>query len=270
MTTEVLTSMRVAAPSGAGAASVAALLPERLQGAVGECDRVAHPPATHPHPLAARVPLWDAHVQRLVDATHTMHRVDPAAWPTVLTADDVLASRAVADVWAAAQNGPPLLRASLRAGPHGELRAITAPLGAPAAAPPRVRLDTHETRLDGPLTCTKTTARAAYDEARARVGGTLGGSGACFDVLLWHADGGERVVTESSIANLVVAAPDGRLYTPAFGRLLPGLLVQELRRRGLVAERRITAADLAAWAPTHTFYLCNAVRGMFEVSLQLS
>ncbi|WFD35487.1 hypothetical protein MCUN1_002343 [Malassezia cuniculi] len=272
MSLDVITSLRTGAATDDGRrASVTALLPPHVAARVPTPDNAVladelHD-ATASHPLAVHVPLWEAHVRRLVDASRAVCAIYPDEWRTAPSVHDILSSDAVAQLWEVTQAGPPH-RCSLRLAASGALRAVIAPLGAKPATTPVVRLDTCETRLEGPLTKLKTSSREAYDSARARVGGTLG-AGDVFDALLWYRDGDEQVVTESSIANLIVESPQGDLYTPVFEHLLPGLLVKELCRLGLVAERRITVADLVAWKNSHTFYLSNAVRGMFKVQLDL-
>ena len=142
-----------------------------------------------------------------------------------------------------------------------------------------MRLDVQSTELDEPLAHLKTTSRATYDQARERAQATLGAASdvkdPCFDVLLWrYTHDGAQLLTESSIANLVVELPasqgqGSKFVTPQFERLLPGVLVQELVRRGIVEQAPITAAQLSAWLEQEAarLWLCNAVRGMFEVQL---
>ena len=168
---------------------------------------------------------------------------------------------------------------------------MIAPLHPPSSSILTVRLDTQSVLLPNGLVSYKTDARATYDAARARVKGTLGigspfssppshGGDAtippsCFDVLLWHYANAsenseahaEQIVTESSIANLVLELPNEpvRFVTPSFSHLLPGILVQELVRQGLVQPRTITVTDI--YAQKTRLWLCNAVRGMFPVEL---
>lgn len=265
MSFDVFTSLRIG-EWGHGPC-VRNLLPAHVAQRTPQVDSdSAAPTDKTQHPLAAHVPLWLAHVHRLVDASRLVHAALPE-WTAAPTAHDIISSDAVRELCNAAQAGTPL-RASLRVSASGSICAISAPLSAPPDTPPTVRLDTQETRIDGPFTKLKTSARKTYDDARARVSGTLVPGNGVFDVLLWHRDGDERVVTESSIANLIVESPDGQLFTPTFEHLLPGLLVQELCRMGLVTQRRITVADLVRWSGTHTLYLCNAVRGMFRIVIE--
>ncbi|KAK0547091.1 hypothetical protein OC846_004991 [Tilletia horrida] len=117
----------------------------------------------------------------------------------------------------------------------------------------------------------------------------------CFDGLLWTRIGssadeaGEentperRLLTESTIANVIVEVGseghDTKLVTPKLRTeaplvlFLPGLLRNELVRVGLVEERDIPV-DLisgllsgAGGEEVVRVWLCNALRGMFEVQL---
>ena len=96
--------------------------------------------------------------------------------------------------------------------------------------------------------------------------GTLGAApDGCFDVLLWHDTPKGRVVTESSIANLVLERDHGDLVTPVLSEgLLPGLLIQELVRQNVVRQDVIRVDDMHR---ASRLWLCNAVRGMFRVEL---
>ena len=273
---------RVAEPS------IRTLLPESLHTYV---HGASYPPVSPPeleqllrHPLAAHVPLWAAHVHRLVAAAAELHGMYAGTWRThapPLTVERVLQSDVVAELERQVQALQPgcSLRASLRATRDGGLTLSSAPLVSPAAVPLRVRLDVQSTELDEPLAHLKTTSRAAYDQARERTQATLGAASdvkdPCFDVLLWrYTHDGAQLLTESSIANLVVELPasqgqGSKFVTPRFERLLPGVLVQELVRRGIVEQAPITVAQLSAWLERKAarLWLCNAVRGMFEVQL---
>ena len=267
--TEALTSAR----AFGGQATVRALLPAHI------AARAGTEPASHvadTHPLAVHIPLWSAHVDRLVGATAELRRAFPEIWGDAhCTTASVLASDAVAMLLEHVQqlDSSASLRASLRVSRDGTTRAVVAPLPAVPAAPPIVRIDTQPTLLYADVVPLKTDARDAYDEARARVGATLGapGSHACFDVLMWRVADGARVLTESSIANVVVECADGSLLTPAFAHLLPGVLLRELVRQGLVRPATLRLDEVCAMvkdihAPAR-LYLCNAVRGLFPVRL---
>ncbi|WFD20271.1 hypothetical protein MCAP1_002515 [Malassezia caprae] len=270
--TEALTSLRCYRDASVRHASLAALLPPWLA-----------PPAeaseTLDHPLAAHIPLFSAHIHRLRDAAAALGELFPDTWARRWSVDDLLHSEAVAQLQAYVDriqdSDTAVLRASLRIKADGTSYAVIAPLSPPPSVPPVVRLDTQSVFLDTATTPYKTDQRAAYDEARHRVHGTLGASpasdeSACFDVLLWHDEHGEQVLTESSIANVVIEVPGPHptLVTPSFVHLLPGLVVQALVHDGLVQQRRVSVHELQAWvSQSARLWLCNAVRGMFEVRL---
>ena len=93
----------------------------------------------------------------------------------------------------------------------------------------------------------KTTRRARYDAA-------LAARPDRDDVILCNTLG---EVTESCRANLVVRL-DGRLLTPAANcGLLPGTYRARLLARGVVAEARLTPADLQR---AEAVWLVNALR----------
>lgn len=94
----------------------------------------------------------------------------------------------------------------------------------------------------------KTTNRKVYEDA-------LASRPDCDDVILWN-DSGD--VTESTIANLVIAV-DGNFYTPpVHAGLLPGTLRAQLLEEGSVVERSIRREDLAA---ADEIFLINSLRG---------
>jgi para-aminobenzoate synthetase/4-amino-4-deoxychorismate lyase len=100
----------------------------------------------------------------------------------------------------------------------------------------------------------KTTRRELYAAALASVPG-------CDDALLWNPDG---ELTESTVANLVVAL-DGQLVTPPVGcGLLPGTFRERLLARGRVVERVVRREDLAR---ASGIWLINSVRGWMPVEL---
>jgi len=270
--TEALTSLRCYRDASVRHASLAALLPPWLvphDEASGSLD----------HPLAAHIPLFSAHIHRLRDAAAALGDLFPDTWARRWSVEDLLHSEAVEQLQAYVDRiqhtDTAALRASLRIKADGTSYAVIAPLSPAPSAPPVVRLDTQSVFLDTATTPYKTDLRAAYDEARRRVHGTLGATPAsdpkaCFDVLLWHEEQGEQVLTESSIANVIIEVPGPypTLITPSFAHLLPGLVVQALVHDGLVQQRRISVHELQAWvSQSARLWLCNAVRGMFEVHL---
>lgn len=270
--TEALTSLRCYRDASLAHASLAALLPAWLTPHATISDTMSHP-------LAAHIPLFASHIRRLRDATAALCDLFPGTWTRRWSVDEILRSDAVEQLQTyldrIQSTDTALLRASLRIRADGTSYAVVAPLSDGPRAPPLVRLDTQSVFLNTETTPYKTDLRAAYDEARHRVHGTLGvvttppDPDACFDVLLWHDDHGDKVLTESSIANLVIEVPGTRtLVTPSFEHLLPGLLVQALVHEGLVVPQRITVCDVQTWvSQSARLWLCNAVRGMFEVRL---
>lgn len=228
------------------------------------------------HPLARHMPLFSAHLARLCRTTAALHALYPDVWTHAWSMEELLSADALQHVWDAvlALQGTdtPQLRVSLRVHRDGRFYAVMAPLSAPAAAAVPVRWDTQPVLLDGPSTPYKTDFRDEYDAARRRVHGTLGaadGTTTCFDVLLWHERDGTRIATESSIANLVLERSEApRFVTPAFAHLLPGVLVQELVRQGVVVPQPLAVSEIdAAVQQGARLWLCNSVRGMMEVSL---
>ncbi|XUU61569.1 aminodeoxychorismate synthase component I [Erythrobacter sp. HA6-11] len=102
----------------------------------------------------------------------------------------------------------------------------------------------------------KTTDRAFYEEAleAAKLQGTS-------EAILVRPDG---LVTEGSYTNIFVRGEDGLLLTPpASLGLLPGVFRRSLVDSGEAREAELTLDDLASG-----FILGNAVRGLFEASLQ--
>ena len=98
----------------------------------------------------------------------------------------------------------------------------------------------------------KTTHRMIYEQALAGLPGAD-------DVLLWNEDG---EVTESTIANVVVKK-QGRLLTPPISSgLLPGIYRAHLLAQKKITEAPIRVADLVHYSK---IYLCNSVRGIWEV-----
>jgi para-aminobenzoate synthetase/4-amino-4-deoxychorismate lyase len=100
----------------------------------------------------------------------------------------------------------------------------------------------------------KITDRSIYDAAAPSVPGVD-------DVLLWNERG---EITESRIANVVVAL-GGILCTPPLSSgLLPGCLRRHLLAQGDVIERIITVDELRQAKDT---YLANSLRGLWRVEL---
>ncbi len=103
----------------------------------------------------------------------------------------------------------------------------------------------------------KTTNRSVYDRARAARSGYD-------EVILWNEKG---EVTEFCAANIVVEL-DGALLTPPVGcGLLPGTFRAWLLKKGKVREGVLKLDQLRR---CRRIYLCNSVRKMREVKLDLN
>ena len=80
---------------------------------------------------------------------------------------------------------------------------------------------------------------------------------------IYHNARGELL--ETSIGNLVLKI-DGKLYTPPIRLgILPGIYRQHLLETGQVEEKILTLADLVQ---AEAIYGCNAVRGLYALSLE--
>lgn len=256
------------------------------------------------HPLAAHIPLLSSHLARLRSASSNLSKVFPRTWGDagcfrqrdqtlgIIDGDDdqVLGRLQTVLQQGDTQHGaegPRRVRWAIRR--TGEMTVTQARMAAPASPGtplPKVRLDTQPTAVgsveDAAVIRNKTDQRRVYDEARGRVHATLGmpsSSGSTderapvFDVLLWtRGEKSEALVTESAIANIVIETADGRLLTPAAAALeegselhfLPGIMRQTLLSAGLIKEERIPVSILQK---AKRVYLCNALRGMWEVEL---
>ena len=81
--------------------------------------------------------------------------------------------------------------------------------------------------------------------------------------IIYHNKSGELL--ETSIGNLVLKIAE-KLYTPPIRLgILPGIYRQHLLETGQVEEKVLTLADLAQ---AEAIYGCNAVRGLYELSLE--
>ena len=81
--------------------------------------------------------------------------------------------------------------------------------------------------------------------------------------IIYHTAAGELL--ETSIGNLVLKI-SGKLYTPPIRLgILPGIYRQLLLETGQVEERVLTLKDLAR---AEAIYGCNAVRGLYELSVR--
>ncbi len=138
-------------------------------------------------------------------------------------------------------------RIRLTAHRDGAVAATVAPAPATSSTPVRLALDTEPIDARECWPHHKTSRRAAYDQRLARHDAN--------DVLLVNERG---EVTESCVANLAVLL-DGRWWTPPLGSgCLPGVARGVLLEAGVLAERTITPADLAA---ADRLALVNSLRG---------
>ncbi len=81
--------------------------------------------------------------------------------------------------------------------------------------------------------------------------------------IIYHNAAGELL--ETSIGNLVLKI-NGKLYTPPIRLgILPGIYRQHLLETGQVEEKVLTVPDLDQ---AETIYGCNAVRGLYELTLE--
>jgi len=120
--------------------------------------------------------------------------------------------------------------------------------------PPRICLARTPVNTADVFLYHKTTARDVYEKALAACPGMD-------DVLLWNERG---EITESTIANVVVAL-DGALCTPPVScGLLGGVFREWLLRQGNVSERVIRVEDLPRCSAV---YLVNSVRRMRQATL---
>jgi para-aminobenzoate synthetase/4-amino-4-deoxychorismate lyase len=138
---------------------------------------------------------------------------------------------------------------------RGRVKVESAPL--PPADPDRllnVGLAAQPVNSADPFLYHKTTHRNVYEPARLAMHGT-----GWDDVLLWNERG---ELTESTVANLIVAL-DGRLYTPPVSSgLLAGTYRAWLLSRGEVEERVLRLEDLRA---AQAVYLANSLRGLRRI-----
>ena len=81
--------------------------------------------------------------------------------------------------------------------------------------------------------------------------------------IIYHTADGKLL--ETSIGNLVLKM-NSKLYTPPSQLgLLPGIYRQHLLESGQVEEKVLTIEDLKQ---AEVIYGCNAVRGLYELSLK--
>ncbi len=189
------------------------------------------------------LPLWAWHEARLLRSSTELGHAVPLDRLRVATRN--LAAMATQDA---------MLR--LRVGASGRFRLSMRAL---PATPAPFTLGISPVVVDPALPSLyhKTTDRSRYDEAAAwaRARGFA-------DALLCNTLG---VITEASIASVLVRL-DGRWYTPPLADgLLPGVMRQVLLDAGLVEARSVAVSDLRA---AERVCLCNAVRGVWPVEVR--
>ncbi len=149
---------------------------------------------------------------------------------------------------AAADNIAGCWRVRLLVGPDGVPEVTCTPHDEAPATRWRVGLAPEPADTGSPFIRHKTTCRDTYETAR-RARPDLD------DVLLWNTNG---EITESTIANVVIAS-GGRRITPHITcGLLPGVLRAELLERGEIAEGLVTRNDLTQ---ASRVWLINSLRG---------
>lgn len=146
----------------------------------------------------------------------------------------------------------------------GAIALEAAPLPPPLADPLPVialpnPLDPSDWRL-----AHKTSDRGFYEDALAAAQAMGAG-----EAILVRGDGpGGGLVTEGSFTGIFVEGPDGVLRTPpARLGLLPGVLAAHLVAEGRAAEAELTLDDVANASDNGSFWLGNALRGLFKAKL---
>ncbi|NOX68835.1 MAG: aminodeoxychorismate synthase component I [Gammaproteobacteria bacterium] len=118
----------------------------------------------------------------------------------------------------------------------------------------RLTLSPEPIDRSSPFLYHKTTRRDVYEKA-------LSAAASGNDVLFWNSD---RLITETSIANVIVQI-GGQWYTPPIEcGLLPGTYRESLLNKGEIEERKIHLDELA---PGQEIILINSVRGRYKACL---
>lgn len=145
-------------------------------------------------------------------------------------------------------SGPGPLRVRLTIGQTGDAEVTTGPL-APNPARWMAGLASQRLTSDVPLLRHKTTERALYDSARARLPEGL-------DEVIFLNERGE--VCEGTITNVFVERGGVLLTPPLTSGLLPGVLRAELLAQGRARESLLSPGDLLG----ARVFLGNALRGL--------
>jgi para-aminobenzoate synthetase/4-amino-4-deoxychorismate lyase len=200
-----------------------------------------------PAPLAAWIPLWDRHLARLrASAGHFGFRFDP---------DDV--AGALGAALAPLQPGAWRVRMTLGKAGHSAVRAEA--LAAPAqGSPPAVRIARETVHSDDWHQRHKTTWRPLYGP-----GLQAAQAEGLWDLLFFN----ERDELVEGARSSVFVRIDGALATPPLeSGALPGVMRERVLADPALGavERRIGRQDLLR---AQQVWLCNAVRGLFQVRL---
>jgi len=148
------------------------------------------------------------------------------------------------------------IRVQLEAG--GSWQIESARLEEMSGLRPVVVVSKERVRSDDLLLAHKTTRRQLFDKARSVLDGVDNG----FDVLLFNERG---ELCEGAISNVFLKL-DGKLVTPLKEcGLLPGICRARVIKEHGAEERVLDENDLNR---AQKIYLCNAVRGLFEVQHQ--
>jgi branched-subunit amino acid aminotransferase/4-amino-4-deoxychorismate lyase len=259
--------------------------------------------------LLARIPLLERHLERLVRSAKALSEIHPGVWdhlerisehgspwisPDTLSKRWILAN--LLELAPQDEEGK-TYRLRMELSPTHALPQITfTQIDSTNKSGLKVRLDSCATttesagvdeQLSSFVYLHKSSTRAHYTDAQARVGATMGapkrtdkdpgGNSArqdCFDVLMWTEDSesGARLLTESGIANIIVEDTEtGTWMTPSLSQAgpLPGLMREELLQAGALEERDILVDILIGGDSAKIkLYLCNALRGVFPVELE--
>ncbi len=141
------------------------------------------------------------------------------------------------------------LRIRLLLATTGRFTASVSELDSSGGRPPvRLRLAREPIDRGNPFFYHKTTWRDCYDKP-------LADAGDCDDVLLWNSDG---LVTETTIANVLVRSGTKIFTPPVHCGLLAGTYRNWMLDQGMIEERPVTIAELAE---ATEIMVINSVRG---------
>lgn len=247
------------------------------------------------------LPLFDRHMNRLRRAIEKMHENNTESWNRC-TFDEKKIKESVQDHLknVGADQAESLRRMRVAITNTGEILITSSPLSTiheKASKSKNVRIDPlaipidHLREFEWITLRFKTGFRAMYDKARDRVNASLGMKSevqeagekeSCFDVLLQgQLSDGQKVLTESSIANIIIVlhpgAHNAQAITPILNTpdehdpipLLAGLMRQELLDKQIIKETiiHVEKAKQLIQSGQAKLFLCNALRGTVPVEL---